>query len=373
MELDLYSEDFRQNRFAYYAQLHKVGPLHKLVKNECYLVVGYNIVQKVLTDHLSFLSQPMFQQDPILLGSDVPEHTNNRQVFNKSIPKMSRQYVYGCAENFEAIANFIFTANNSKKELRLLHDLVIPYTISTSLFAYGLRIREIDFMESSGMMYETVIDKLNSLYNHWDNLDPLLMEVLNSRENDNVHEMINSYRRMGTYSEIQLLQFLKTMIIAGSETPSSLISTSIQYLITNNLIDVVEQDEFYLTNFLEEILRLYSPGQLTYRYAATQIELCNEVIPAGSLLAVSIGAANRDPSIFERPDEFQINRNNQNTLSFGKGIHFCVGSHVGKLAAQVFIKTFIKYFDGVTVENSPIKYADSPQVYRIAELKLHKF
>lgn len=87
---------------------------------------------------------------------------------------------------------------------------------------------------------------------------------------------------------------------------------------------------------VDEMLRIDAPIQATvYRYAMADLEIGGVRIAKGDAVLISLGAANRDPGRFERPDEFQIGRDSSAHLAFGRGVHVCLGMHLARLEAEI--------------------------------------
>jgi len=86
----------------------------------------------------------------------------------------------------------------------------------------------------------------------------------------------------------------------------------------------------------------------TLRTALEDVEIAGVVIPAGTLVIANTAAANRDPRVFTDPDRFDITRHPNDHLSFGHGIHFCIGAPVARLEGQVVLTTMAQLFPDMT-------------------------
>ena len=101
---------------------------------------------------------------------------------------------------------------------------------------------------------------------------------------------------------------------------------------------MVRENPDLLGVFLEEALRYESPFRGHYRHVVTDITLRGVELTAGSRLLLLWGAANRDPSQFDDPNEFRLDRpGGKSHISFGKGVHFCVGAALARLEARIVI------------------------------------
>ena len=148
-------------------------------------------------------------------------------------------------------------------------------------------------------------------------------------------------------TENELANLLFTIMAAGNETTTSLISSGTKLLLTHpdeyrKLVD----DPGLIGNAVDEILRYEAPIQNSFmRIAAHDTELGGEEVVEGELVAALVGAANRDPAVFDDPDRFLVDRRNaEEHLSFGSGIHFCLGRRVGLQSGMVALASLIRRF-----------------------------
>ena len=130
-----------------------------------------------------------------------------------------------------------------------------------------------------------------------------------------------------------LMHVMLDLFMAGAETSSKALTSGIYYLARNPALqDELQQDlDGNLRTFVEEVLRLEGPAQGLYRIALRDIELHGTTIPKGSIVALRVGAANRDGRQFGCPADVDLERRNSAThLSFGSGPHACVGAPLAR-------------------------------------------
>jgi cytochrome P450 len=131
---------------------------------------------------------------------------------------------------------------------------------------------------------------------------------------------------------------------AGSETTTSALASGMMLLIQNLeiLLRLKADPGRWLKPFIEEILRLESPIQGTYRIATRDVSLNGTTIPKNAIVNVRIGAANRDEGRFERPDALDLDRDHLSMhMAFGAGIHYCAGSALARRELFWGFKTFL--------------------------------
>lgn len=148
-----------------------------------------------------------------------------------------------------------------------------------------------------------------------------------------------------TLSEIELLQNCIFILNAGHETTTNLIGNGLELLLRfpdqrQRLID----DPALIKSAIEEFLRFESSNQLGNRGVAFDTELNGVSFPKGTLVTLCIGAANRDPAAFDRPDELDISRAPNRHLAFANGPHICAGLNLARLEGRIAIGRFIARF-----------------------------
>lgn len=136
-------------------------------------------------------------------------------------------------------------------------------------------------------------------------------------------------------TERELIASLMLLIIGGHETTANLISNgSLALLRHPDQLEALRADATLVVPAVEEFLRYESPARSQPRIALEDVAVGDKVIRKGDRVQVHAGAVNRDGRVFDRPDELDIRRSNNNHLAFGTGAHFCIGVHVARLEAR---------------------------------------
>src|ERR1700684_276482 len=142
---------------------------------------------------------------------------------------------------------------------------------------------------------------------------------------------------------------------AGHETTVNLIGNGLLALHRNpDQLALLKADPGLITNAVEEFLRYDSSVQLTGRVALEDIDdLGGKKIPKGESVFCLLGSANRDPAVFpDRPDQLDITRPNVRPLSFGGGIHFCLGAQLARIEAEIAISTLLRRLPDLRLDNA---------------------
>jgi len=147
------------------------------------------------------------------------------------------------------------------------------------------------------------------------------------------------------------------LLVAGFETTVNLIGNGTVALLGDpDSWDRLRQDPALVPAAIEEMLRYDSPVQLTARIATEDVAAGGGVIAAGRGVIVLIGGANRDPAVFERPDEFRIDRPEPGRhLSFSLGMHHCLGSALARLEGRIAIEELTRRYPALELAAPPIR------------------
>ena len=141
------------------------------------------------------------------------------------------------------------------------------------------------------------------------------------------------------------------LFAAGQETVTKLLSSAVQVLGDQpELQDRLRAERDLIGPFIEESLRMQSPTKVDFRLARKTATLGGLHIPAGTILMLCLGAANRDPRKFDNPDQFQIDRKNvREHIAFGRGIHTCAGAPLARVEGRVTIKRLLDRTRDITI------------------------
>ena len=149
----------------------------------------------------------------------------------------------------------------------------------------------------------------------------------------------------GALSEIELLHQCIFLLNAGHETTTNLIGNGVHALLEHpGELRRLQHDPSLIETAIEEFLRYESSNQLGNRRALVDVEIGGVALPAGTLITLGIGAANRDPAQFPDPDRLDIARAPNRHLAFATGIHACAGMWLARMEGQVVIGRLVRRF-----------------------------
>ena len=188
-----------------------------------------------------------------------------------------------------------------------------------------------------------------------------LRDLIAEREKEPKEDLISALiavrEQNDKLSKDELLSICILLFITGEETTVNTIGNGMLALLRHpEQMSKLTRSPTIIQSAVEEILRYDSPVQISGRIVTDNIEIGNQTIQAGENLVLCLGAANRDPAVFPNPDRFDINRSENNHLAFGDGIHYCLGSALARLEAQIAISTLVQQFPNLKLASDKLEW-----------------
>ncbi len=170
----------------------------------------------------------------------------------------------------------------------------------------------------------------------------------------------------------ELLSMIVLILLAGHDTTAGLISTALWLLTSHpDQADEVRNDPSVVPNAIEEVLRYLGPLQVASgggRWPSEPVTIEDTVIEPGTPIRLLLGSANRDPDRYEDPDRFDIHRQSIRHLAFGRGLHVCLGSALGRLEAQIVVPAVLRRFPDLALVDDEPHWRPSFVVRQLATL-----
>jgi cytochrome P450 len=161
----------------------------------------------------------------------------------------------------------------------------------------------------------------------------------------------------GLISDQELIALIQILYIGGYETTSHMIGNGLVALLTHpaQLAALIAAPEL-MRQAVDEMLRFDGPISLTQVVAAEGAELGGQPAEVGAAYIGLLGAANHDPTVFDRPEQFDIGRARKPSASFGGGPHFCLGAGLAKLELEMVFAELLRRFPTMTLADpSPVR------------------
>jgi cytochrome P450 len=290
-----------------------------------------------------------------LLNSDPPEHSRLRQ---SVAPVFSARSIDAAGPAIQALTNELLDAIGQRDEAELIRALALPLPVRVICMVLGIPRSRLTAVEEwavarmeRGAGASTLDRRRSTTLRVLDIVDEL---VASPRPRGSLGWPMRSLLDVSALmtapgpalSVPEARKMLILLLISGHETTVHLISNSLGALLGDPDVHMqVQRQPNLIPAALDEVLRRESPVQYaTQRVATEDMTFGETTIPAGSLVSIAIGAANRDPAAFADPDRIHLGRRGPAHLAFGRGRHFCLGASLARLEAEVAIAMTLRRF-----------------------------
>lgn len=364
--------DVQRDPYPHYHAQRRESPIHHRVFNEQFHVwwmTRYRDIVEVLKDPRfsagkvppAMMSQ-LVQVDPetlppvarltldAMLVRDPPEHTRLRNLVNRAFTPRT---VEKLRPRIQQIADELVNAVLANGELEIMRDLASPLPVIVISELLGFPQEDRDRIKRWSDDLAPLIDgterdaKLFQIANTASEFGDYVRSVLERRRSDPrddlLSQLISAHVDQDRLTESELVATVILVLGAGHETTTNLIGNGLLALLAHpDEMARLRVEPVLLPNAIEEVLRFDSPVQVTSRLTLEDIEMGGVCIPQGHEVDVVLAAGNRDPEVFEAPDRFDIGRQGITHLSFGHGVHFCLGAPLARAEGQIAIGTLLR-------------------------------
>jgi cytochrome P450 len=376
---DHYDVTIYADPYPVYRRLREEAPLYYNDKHGYHVLSRFEDVERGLTDPGTYISgrggiveliKSGIKIPPgILIFEDPPVHTIHRRllagVFTPrkvlALEPMIRDFTARSLDPFIGEENFNFVADlGAQMPMRVIGMLLgIPEGDQEAIRAQiddnlrteaGRPMRQSQGLDAGGLFADYVDWRAEHPS------DDLMTELLQAEFDDET-----GTRRRLTRNEV--LTYVSVIAGAGNETTNRLIGWTGKVLADHpDQRRELAADPALIPNAIEELLRYEPPAHQVARYVARDVELHGQLVPAGSIMVLLAASANRDDRQYPDGDRFDIHREAGATLSFGKGIHFCLGAALARLEGRIALEELLKRFPDWEVDTAAGKLASTSTV-----------
>jgi cytochrome P450 len=360
---DPYDFEIDTDPYPIWKRLRDETPLYYNEKHDFYALSRWADVESCSSDWKTYVSSKgtlleLIKMDfPIPPGSiifeDPPDHDVHRAMLSRvfrprKIAELEPKIREFCARSLDPLVGtggFDFIANlGAEMPMRTIGFLLgIPEEDQEAIrdtIDASLRIGE-DGKPSVESIDPMAMGKMFEDYVEWRAKHPsddLMTEMLNAEFED----VDGSMRKL---NRDELLGYINLIAAAGNETTTRLIGWTGKVLAENpdQRAELVA-DPSLIPNAIEELLRYEAPSPVQARYITKDVEHHGQVVPAGNVMLLLTASANRDDRKFADGDAFDIRRKIERHVTFGYGVHFCLGASLARLEGQIALDEVLKRF-----------------------------
>jgi cytochrome P450 len=357
-----------ENPYERYCHLRREQPVHQDEPAGPWMVARHADVMTILRDQKTFSSDVSLRPAeeklirPSMLFSDPPVHNRLRKLVSYAFKP---GFVENQRDKITARCEDLVIKMSQQQEVDLVDALAAPLPVTVIAEMLGVAGGDMrQFKAWSDKIFSNIADLLFAQAGpdvekariEMDNY--FLERIANLRrqpEDNLLGRLIETETEAGKLTDQELLSFCGLLLIAGNETTTGLITASVRVFdeLPETFLQVKQNPELIPT-FVEEALRYYSPFSATIRRTTCATELSGQSIPAGDLVIPLIASANRDERVFDRADEFIIDRNPNPHVAFGFGIHNCLGAHLARLEGEIAIASMAKHISSICLADGEV-------------------
>ena len=382
-------QDIAQDPYAYLRYLREQNPVFREPHYGVVAVTGYDEVVAAFKDHESFSAvnaiggpfpplpftpegddiseqieahRHLFPINELMVTMDPPAHTRARSLLNRLLTparlKENEDFMWELADR--QLDEFI--ANGRCEFLGEYGKPFATLVIADLLGVPGADRAEFRKSLGAGNAPGSSVGALDHTpvaVNPLEWLDERFTAYISERRREPREDVLSSlaaatYPDGSTPGVIEVVRQATFLFAAGQETVVKLLSAATRVLAERpDLQQALRADRSLIGSFLEESLRIESPTKVDFRLARKSAILGGVHIPAGSVLMLCLGAANRDPRKFADPDEFRLERTNvREHIAFGRGIHTCAGAPLARVEAKVTLNRLLDRMRDIAIDDA---------------------
>ncbi len=352
-----------------------------------WVLLDYDHVSKAARDHRTFSSRDPLQEGSsaptlMLVNHDNPEHDRLRAIVNLAF---SRKRIEELSPAVKAMVNQLLDEVEARRgtDCEAIGDIcaVLPARVMVHLLGLPPQIAErfrhwaTAFMLSADLSPEERQASNVELFTYFTERVTGMQAQLDAGEDvpDSLMRALLTAEADGEkLTTDEVIRFCLTLVVAGAETTTFLLGNLLHNLAAMpEITGRLRGDRSLIDRFMDESLRHSGPPQRLFRIAMKDVEIGGKEIREGDWVALFFAAANHDPAVFPEPEKFSLDRENLNRqLTFGVGIHHCLGSALARAEARELVNAMLDRYGELSL-NGTVAQRASLLNHGYEELRLH--
>ncbi len=368
LQFDVRDPAFLADPYPVLARLRAAAPVWKAPFGR-WFVTGYDDCALMLRDRrfgkdysdpeaLTRRFGPTAMQEPaivelshMMLMRDPPDHTRLRGLVTKAF---TARRIEALRDRIRTLTDRLIDAALPNGGMDAIRDLAFPLPVLVICELLGVpeadRHHFVTGSSNGGALLNptpptrTELDAANAgIEQTGAYFEALFEQRRREPQDDLITQLVQAEEEGDRLTTMELRANVNLLFAAGHETTVNLIGNGLWTLLRHpEQWRMLRDDPTLIPNAIEEILRFECPVQAVARTIAEPVELHGVKLDRQEIVVALIGAGNRDPAIFEAPGQFDITRKDLRTLSFGGGIHFCLGAQLARIEAAVVFETLVR-------------------------------
>jgi cytochrome P450 len=385
----LMSQAYTDDRYGVYKMMRAQGPVLWVGEDlsERWMVTGYHEIQQILQQHDKFSSNRrlwdkwdrMGASDAgyLLIGMDPPEHTRVRAPFMHTLtPQGVKRY----RPRIEQLVTELLDNLADRDEADFMKEFAEPLPLHVLAEMLGVPPESEDFFRSYTTMVLAELDVVSHTFRAQTEeiaqarvevdvfFDALIEARRKEPKDDLISLMVQTESTAGRLTPEEMRILCVALMGAGLEPATYMLGNAVQAMFENpDQAELLRANPELIGVALEEFLRYDAPVHLAGRVVKEDVELGGQQLRQGQLVAWLIGAGNRDPEAFPDADRLELTRKPNQHLTFGHGIHRCLGAPVARLIGTIAIPEIVTRFPQLRPAGTPERLPN-PHVHAFESL-----
>lgn len=345
-----------------YEEIRRNDPVHRLRLIDGWVLTQYEDVNAVLRDWKRFSNDDGTERLFVsMLSSDPPDHTRLRSLVSRAFTPRSVSELGGRVQD---VVDGLLDDLEGQDRFDLIDSFAYPVPVMVIAEMLGIPPEDRELFKEWSNDVSLVIEPIVSDEQHrrivaaGENLFNYFEDIMEQRrrepQDDLITALIAAEEDGDRLSREELLGSILLLLVAGNETTRNLIGNGMLALMQNpDQFQMLRDDPSLMDSAIAEFLRYDSPVQLDGRRAIVDCEIGGKQIKADQQVISMIGAANQDPAVFTDPRKLDITRKEESHVSFGRGIHYCLGSPLALLEGRIAFTALLERFSDIRLVGEP--------------------
>src|SRR6516164_7878395 len=348
-KIDPFSHAFLENPYPHHDSLREAGPVVWLEHYRIWAMARHQEVRDTLTDWQTYCSgagvglsdfrkEPPWRPPSIILEADPPLHTRTRAVLTRILSPAAIRVL---RETFDREAERLIDRLVEKREFDGVAELAEAYPLKVFPDAVGIAEEGRENLLPYGSMVFNSFGPRNDLFDKaMANAGPVRDWIMSKCSRaalapDGLGMQIFGAVDAGELTEAEAGMLVRSFLSAGIDTTVYGIGNALYCFVRHpEQWTMLRENPSLVRLAFEEVLRFEAPVQTFFRTTTREVEVAGVRLGEGEKVLLFLAAANRDPRRWERPDQFDIRRRATGHMTFGTGIHGCVGQAVARLESE---------------------------------------
>jgi hypothetical protein len=351
-KVDPFSHAFLHDPYPYHEALREAGPVVWLEQYGIWTMARHEQVRDALTDFQTYCSsagvglsdfrkEPPWRPPSIILEADPPLHTRTRAVLTRILSPAAIRVL---RVTFDREAERLIDRLVEKREFDGVAELAEAYPLKVFPDAVGISEEGRENLLPYGSMVFNSFGPRNELFNHaMENAGPVRDWIMSKCSRAalapaGLGMQIFDAVDAGELSEAEAGMLVRSFLSAGIDTTVYGLGNALYCLASHpEQWKILRENPNLIRGAFEEVLRYEAPVQTFFRTTTRPIDVGGVRLGEGEKVLLFLAAANRDPRRWERPDTFDVRRRAAGHMTFGTGIHGCVGQAVARLETEAIL------------------------------------